>query len=477
MQQFEAYIYIGTLSFRYFAILNLSNVIFSLISLKMTTNPIQFDLTIRKDKSGNQYQHLKIRLENHIQPDTLKNVSIPELNPNIGLVIEGQAPNWLYAYIARQCSSLAWVGCYYLDLEAAIVIKTNVPEINIGQAIPITLSQAEILKGATRSDLEKQLKNLKSSEKKLLQSPKVLNGQINLSVNNSLPHQQLVIDAVDIAPQTLSTLCLPKELDLSREIVLYGSASTWLYCYLVERCQEAPCIACHNIWNGAVIVESKDRDFPIGHSFKLVEKIPGSTIIIGGIPDSGKSVLTYALEQTLNHNGYNNRVHTLRAHWDGHGDWYLSMLDRNKADIHSISVGNPRKTPEEKKAFFKKQAELTEKLRSTMDLAIVDFGGYFQESDLVLVQRCTHYIIICKCPDKAGQDEWREAIDKWHNFFGKKGRLKPLAVIYSVWEDKLEVITTEPYLEIVAGKWEAGVTTIPDILLQEVIKLFKEKSE
>lgn len=429
----------------------------------MTKDPIKLNLKTRQDDYGNLYQHLNIRLlENYIQPDTLKNVNLPDLNSNMGIVIEGIAPNWLYSYIVRQCSAFAWIGCYYPQLQAAIVVKTNIPKVEIGQVIQITLNPEEILNGVTREDKDIQMANLQSSPTKQPKPPKILDGDINLKVNNSLQYQLLVIDAVDIAPQTLNTLSLPNELDLNREIVLYGSAPAWLYCYLVERCQESSWIACYNMRNCvAVVVNSDTQCFEVGDSIKLIEKIPCPAVIIGGPPDSGKSVLTYSLEQALNHNGYNNRVHTLRAHWDGHGDWYIYMPQRNKADLFSIASGG---APEDKKAFFQEQAELINNLRSTTDLALVDFGGYPQESDLVLVRRCTHYIIISNSADE---------LDKWHDFFGKQGHLKPLAVIHSIWEDKLKVISAEPYLQIEAGKWEAGITdTVPDVLLDEVVKLF-----
>lgn len=442
----------------------------------MTSYSLKLDLKIRKcDRKAelqNEYQHLAIIREGYIPPDVLKSIELPApVNSNMGLVIYGSAPNWLYAYLVRQYSSVAWIGCYYPILEAAIVVKTNVPQIKIGKVIPITLSPEEILENATRADLEKQKKALELLPPQKPLSPKKLNGQIQLKVNNSLAYQRLVIDAINIPPQSLMTLFLPQELDFKREIVFDGSAPLWLFSYLVERCKEAPWIACHNMYNGAVIVESKDSNFAVGNNFKLIEKIPCPAIIVGGLPDSGKSVLTYALEQTLIRQGYNNRVHTLRAHWDGHGDWYLAMANRKIADYFSTFAGNPPTTPQEKRDCFEKYAQSTKNLRSTTDLAIIDVGGYPQESDLVLVRCCTHYIIICQSANKGD----REQIEKLHDFFQskKRGNLKPLAVIHSVWESKLEVISTEPYLEIKAGKWERGVTdTVPDVLLQEVIKLF-----
>lgn len=41
-------------------------------------------------------------------------------------------------------------------------------------------------------------------------------------------------------------------------------------------------------------------------------------------------------------------------------------------------------------------------------------------------------------------------------------KLKLVAVIHSVLEEKLEVLKTEPFLEIVAGKWEKWVDSTKD---------------
>lgn len=449
--------------------------------MKQSTKDIQFYVSDRNDDEIGQYKILRIRLGSRdLQPEILKKLKLPELKSNMGIVIEGQAPNWLYAYITRQCSAFNWVGIYYVNLKSAIIVKTNIPKVTIGQTILIDLSVDEILEGSTRHDLDQQRKNIQPSQEKKQLPPKILDGEIKLTVNNSLPFQVLVIDAIDIHPQSLNDLSLPEKLDLKREVVLNGSAPVWLYCYSVLRCQNALWVACHNMQNGAVVVTSNSSEKNVGDSFQLIQKIPCPTIIIGGLPNSGKSVLTYALEQTLNHQGYNNRVHTLRAHWDGHGDWYLSMPDRTKADYYSVSVGNPPQTPEEKKDFFKQQAELVNSIRSKTDLAIVDFGGAPNDSDLILVQSCTHYIIICKSPDgqEINQDAWKDKVDELHNFFGKKGKLKPLAVIHSVLEDTLELISTQPYLQIKAGKWSQGETqVVPNILLKQVSKLLEKNND
>jgi CRISPR-associated protein Csx3 len=98
-------------------------------------------------------------------------------------------------------------------------------------------------------------------------------------------------------------------------------------------------------------------------------------------------------------------------------------------------------------------------------LVLVDFGGMPKRKDIILLHRCTHYIIISSQP---------EDIPEWHNFCRKRGGLKPLAVIHSVLDERLDVLQEKPYLEIIAGPWERGKTfTVPDILLEKVLALSK----
>lgn len=71
-------------------------------------------------------------------------------------------------------------------------------------------------------------------------------------------YQTLVITlpqpSVLIAPSILPQLELPEDLDLSREVILFGQAPTWLYGYLIQRCHTAPWIGCYNAPLGKVVV-------------------------------------------------------------------------------------------------------------------------------------------------------------------------------------------------------------------------------
>ena len=96
-----------------------------------------------------------------------------------------------------------------------------------------------------------------------------------------------------------------------------------------------------------------------------------------------------------------------------------------------------------------------------MNLALVDVGGVPDTVKSPVIEQCSHYIVISKDPDK---------VQECHNLCSPK--LKPLAVIHSVLEERLEVLRTEPFLEIVAGPWERSQPRpVPDILLQQVLKL------
>jgi CRISPR-associated protein Csx3 len=113
--------------------------------------------------------------------------------------------------------------------------------------------------------------------------------------------------------------------------------------------------------------------------------------------------------------------------------------------------------------YFEYQAIATKNIRQVVDLAIVDVGGIPALVKRPVVEKCSHYILISHDLEK---------VKVWHELC--EG-LKPLAVIHSVWEDKLEVIDTEPFLEVVAGKWEPGCV-VPEVLLDAVFEVLQERS-
>jgi CRISPR-associated protein Csx3 len=262
-----------------------------------------------------------------------------------------------------------------------------------------------------------------------------------------------------LEPVTINGLELPVDLDLNRGVVLWGSAPTWLYSYLVLRCKQAPWVGCYNVPLGRfVVVASRCDEMIVGDTFQLINKSQGFVILIAGPPDSGKSVFCHALKYTLSQIVPNKKVYLFRSQWDGEGNWY--------AHIQNVPLGEELRQQlkvKQTEQLVLHQANSIRNIRSEMDLVLVEFGGKPNPTDAMLVQGCTHYIIISSNS---------ETIPPWHEFCHKQEGLKPLAVIHSVLDERLEVLQTEPYLELVAGPWIRDQTrTVPEILMGEVLKL------
>jgi CRISPR-associated protein Csx3 len=278
---------------------------------------------------------------------------------------------------------------------------------------------------------------------------------------NGVCYQCLEIDigVSELKPAVLSELKLPAKLDKSQGLVLWGSAPIWLYSYLIKLAQALPWIACYNVPLGSfVVVASRCKEMVVGDAFQLVNKSQCSAVLIGGPPNSGKSVLCYALAETLKQARAKKNIFLQRAQWDGEGNWFAEMKNRPLAEELS-----KRSRARGSEKFFLAHANAVSAMREGMELVLVDFGGMPKPNDVVLLHRCTHYIII---------SSKLEEISKWHDFCGKRGGLKPLVVIHSVREKRLEVLPNKNFLEIVAGPWERGETiSVPDQLRQEVLKL------
>jgi CRISPR-associated protein Csx3 len=409
---------------------------------------MKLQLICEYDAQGQPYQKIQIPHNNHLLPEVLKQLELPEgIDFNYGIVIDGKAPNWIYSHLAYQCQNAAWIGCYYPQLEGAVVVYSQIPTVEVGQ-----------IQGSTKNNL--------------------LNGHLELKVNELITidgdrYQCLLIHAVDISPQALDSLTLPSDLNWNREIVLWGQAPVWLYAHLVMRCQQASWIACYNMrTTEAVVVVSQYPQLVPGDNFKLVPKSPCPAIVFGGPPESGKSLLAYILKQTLVNMGWNNKVYLHRVTWDGEGDWFAQTMRTNLELANELSkIAGRWKKPENLAEYYSQQAEAIAEIRKYTDLVLVDLGGMPKEADKMLLPSCTHYIIISNS---------LEAVPEWHKFFqilkaDTQEQLIPLTVIHSVKEKKLKILNREPYLEIIAGPWHYHETeTVPQELVEEVMKLIRE---
>lgn len=270
-----------------------------------------------------------------------------------------------------------------------------------------------------------------------------------------------------ISVQELLTLKIPADLDPQKEIVLYGRAPLWLYCHLINRFNQASWLGCFDIrLKGVVVISSRCNSVKTGEIKSILfHKNCGSGILIVGPPNSGKSVLSYRLGKDLVKRKPDVKIYLHRANWDGEGNhtyetpdekFAQRLADKNKFKIQLL--------PERymlKSEYFRYQAEVTHKIRQVVDLALVDVGGRVETEKIPLIEQCSHYIVISNDPQKVAD---------WHQLCGDK--LQLLAVIHSRQEEYLQVLKTEPFLEIVAGKWERKEPgCVPDILLEKILRL------
>jgi CRISPR-associated protein Csx3 len=269
-----------------------------------------------------------------------------------------------------------------------------------------------------------------------------------------------------IQPAELSELTLPSNLDLSREIILFGQVPIWIYSALIALCQSAPWIGCFAaLEKQAVVVYSRVSSKSPGDVIPLrLHRSACPAILIGGPPDSGKSVLASALRRSFTQHNPDRQVFLHRANWDGEGNWSDEAHNRDLVKRlireHERRIHEHSEVAELMPAYFNYQAQAVDNLREIVDLVLVDVGGKTQLEKIPLVEQCTHYIVISKFPS---------LVQSWHDFCAPC--LKPLAVIHSIQEQTLSVLRTEPFLEIEAGPWEKGkALMVPDILLHKILQ-------
>jgi CRISPR-associated protein Csx3 len=120
-----------------------------------------------------------------------------------------------------------------------------------------------------------------------------------------------------------------------------------------------------------------------------MERFPA--VIIGGPPDSGKSVLTANLTQALRERGVEHYV--LRACPDGEGDW-THLADQER--VRTLLV--PRQWTS---TFVEHVCRDLERRHLPL---IVDVGGRPQPWQEVIFDHCTHTILLT--PDEASHRAW-----------------------------------------------------------------------
>lgn len=180
-------------------------------------------------------------------------------------------------------------------------------------------------------------------------------------------------------------------------------------------------------------------------------------ILIGGPPDSGKSVLTANLTQALRERGVQHYV--LRACPDGEGDWTHTA---DQELVRTILV--PRKwTPD----FV---AHICRDLAGRHLPLIVDVGGRPQPWQEAIFDHCTH--AICLTPDKGSRRKWLDLVTD-HG-------LLVLADLHSDLTGKSRISETQPILRGTLAGLEWGRRPqhpLFDALVDRLADLFARDAE
>lgn len=270
-----------------------------------------------------------------------------------------------------------------------------------------------------------------------------------------------------IAPSELADLHLPVDVDLDQPVILFGPVPTWVYGRLVELCRKAPWVGCFSAPEAmAIVVHSRTAAVSPGDvvTIPLVRQQLAPAILVGGPPDSGKSVFSNALRMSLMAQYPDRSVFLHRANWDGEGNWSHEGGDRTLIQRlvleHERRIHELPSAQERIPAFFDYHEAAVMNLRRVVDLVIVDVGGRVESAKAGVRDRCTHAVIISRAPELVAQ--WREFCEPM---------LALLAVIHSVLEERCEVKPGK-FLEVEAGPWQRGQTRrVPEVVLRQVGQL------
>lgn len=291
-----------------------------------------------------------------------------------------------------------------------------------------------------------------------------------------------------ILPGEIARTVLPADLSFTQPVVVFGQAPTWLVGRLISQLVEQsqakspsqqtasglPWIGCYDARSQqVVVVASTVVEIAVGDALPAVlnpQRCPA--ILVGGPPDSGKSVFSNALRVALKERYPDRRVYLHRASWDGEGNWtYESgtqasgkpelikkLVARNEFRIHEKA-----ETATLIPGYFKYHARAVDNLRQITDCLIVDVGGMPQVEKQPLMEVCTHYVVVSRSA---------AAVEAWHGLCGEA--LQPLAIVNSVLEAKCTILNAAP-LEMVAGPWVSAQSAVmPEEILEQVDKLVAE---
>lgn len=194
----------------------------------------------------------------------------------------------------------------------------------------------------------------------------------------------------------------------------------------------------------------------------MVNLLPA--VLIGGPPNSGKSVLFYSLTKALYERGIKH--HIIRACPDGEGNWFQE-IHRN-LDPETVRLIRVKAKAKWSTAFVEGICRDLEHRHLPM---LVDMGGRPQAWQHCILQQCTHSILLLRNDDTERATFWQQLVIT--------NGLLPLAQIHTSTESISSLTEASP---IVRGSFvglERGTLAIGplfDALVEQIAALFSTYS-
>lgn len=280
------------------------------------------------------------------------------------------------------------------------------------------------------------------------------------------------------APADLSDVILPDNINFQKGIVINGRAPIWLYAHLVHLCHAASYVAVFDPRHGAIVVQRHSPDAPkLGHIIhsdiiykyitkynlneknnQTVNKTKNSKVIAFlGPPHSGKSVLLSILRKELMrkmpNDDFQKEFFILRACPDGEGNWFSEIPNEQAMTLRYKNKFNDD--------FINSVCQHLFELKKRKSLIFVDCGGKIDKYNQLILNLCTHSIIVSS--DPSSTPEWRGA--------SKASNVKVIAEIDSKLDRIKKIISISPLkIELGPLSRDSDLEGVPSEFLKRVLE-------
>lgn len=281
-----------------------------------------------------------------------------------------------------------------------------------------------------------------------------------------------------IEPKDLKQLLLPENIDFTSGVIINGRAPIWLYSYLIHELHIASFVGIYDPRLGAVIVQTHKED-----TYSLGDIIPNSimmkylpkhqkanseekldeqnckVVAFIGPPHSGKTIFLQILREQIKKESSNEFFQRdffiIRGCPDGEGNW--------TAEIDAVNTKFIRYKNSFDDDFIKKVVDNIHNLKQNKKLIFVDCGGKIDKFNQIILNECTHSIIISK------------NINEIYEWIGlaKSCSCEILAIIESELDKKKEIVNLDIPLRLRIGPLVRGKENSVD-LPKEFISLLKK---